>query len=220
MSSINTPTPTIANEPNIAGCSNMAKNAPNAIVNTLVPSASINAKRKASSEIKVALAPVKKKAKNKEGLEKLDGAPNIARTKVTSHPVFKYLVTLQLDLSSCYDEMLEYLRATGRFNAIRGLTREGFSLELLNEHGKRDTFEGKDIISWAEYELDPLIGSDSNWGHHCFEDDEEWKQYYEEYVRIEKQANVLDVKLIFNNQEELYKEYHKITLEEELLLRK
>ena len=141
----------------------------------------------------------------------------IARTKVTSHPVFKYLVTLQLDLSSCYDEMLEYLRATGRFNAIRGLTREGFSLELLNEHGKRDTFEGKDIISWAEYELDPLIGSDSNWGHHCFEDDEEWKQYYEEYVRIEKQANVLDVKLIFNNQEELYKEYHNITLEEELL---
>ena len=116
---------------------------------------------------------------------------------------------LQLDLSSCYDEMLEYLRATGCFNAIRGLTREGFSLELLNEHGKRDTFEGKDIISWAEYELDPLIGSDSNWGHHCFEDDEEWKEYHEEYVRIEKQANVLGVKLIFNNQEGLEQRLQK-----------
>jgi hypothetical protein len=69
MSSINTPTPTIAKKKNIAEPSKMAKNAPNAIVNTLVPSASINAKRKASSEIEVAQAPVKK-AKNKEGLKK------------------------------------------------------------------------------------------------------------------------------------------------------
>ena len=49
MSSITTPT--IANEPNIAESSNMAKNAPNTIANTLVTSAPINAKRKASIEI-------------------------------------------------------------------------------------------------------------------------------------------------------------------------
>ena len=74
----------------------------------------------------------------------------IARTKVTSHPVFKYLVTLQLDLSSCYDEMLEYLRATGRFNEPYGLTREGFSMESLDEHGKRD---GE---FYTEYGLNPV----------------------------------------------------------------
>ena len=122
---------------------------------------------------------------------------------------------LQLDLSSCYDEMLEYLRATGRFNEYSGLTPEGFSLESLDEYGERD---GQ---FFTEYGLNPLImetASRSVWNKpdkftsHCFEDDEQWKEYYEEYVRIEKQANVLDVKLIFNNdvklifnnQEELY----------------
>ena len=44
---------------------------PTAIANTLVPSASINAKRKASSEIEVAHAPVKK-AKNKEETMSID----------------------------------------------------------------------------------------------------------------------------------------------------
>ena len=48
MSSITTPT--IANEPNIVESSNMAKNAPNSIANSLVPSASIGYKRKAYTE--------------------------------------------------------------------------------------------------------------------------------------------------------------------------
>ena len=112
---------------------------------------------------------------------------------------------LQLELSSCYDEMLEYLRANNSFNEPYGLTREGFSMKSLDEHGKRD---GE---FFTEYGLNPVyLPVTTEYGlSHCFEDDEEWKEYYEEYVRIEKQANVLGVKLIFDNQEGLEQRLQK-----------
>jgi len=103
--------------------------------------------------------------------------------------------TLQNDLSYCYDKMLYHLRSTGRFNEAWGLTRGGFNLESTNEHGIRD---GQ---FFTAYSLDPSKETDK-FTSHCFEDDEEWKEYYEEYLRIENRANVLGINLIFDNEEE------------------
>ena len=114
--------------------------------------------------------------------------------KASNVDVVQLDLTLQLDFSYCYDEMLNHLIETGCFNEKRGLTRGGFSLESTNEHGNG--------LFCTEYSLDPSIKPD-NFTSHVFEDDEEWEEYYEEYLRIENQANVLGVELIFEDEDAL-----------------
>ena len=69
-------------ETNTTELSNMSKHAPNAIANTLVPSASISAKRKASSEIEIAQAPPVKKLRT--------FAVQVERTVLCSYTVEAY----------------------------------------------------------------------------------------------------------------------------------
>ena len=77
---------------------------------------------------------------------------------------------LQIDFSDCYEAMFKYLVGTGRFNANKGLTRTGFTLESI------------------KYSLD-------QYSYH----DEKWEEYYQNYLQLENQAKAIGIELMFHN---------------------
>ena len=184
MSSITTPT--IANEPNIAECSNMAKNAPNSIANSLVPSASIGYKRKASIEISDVATKKQHSAEISAALLSGFNAPiAIANTLVSACHEEERQEQLQERLSETYISMVEVLEYTsiGEYDPSEPLNESGFSLLIA---GGQET---------VHFDLD---GEDDSYGFGGInQSHSEWEDLYSEYKAVRKEAHQIGVEVEF-----------------------
>ena len=203
MSSITTPT--IANEPNIADSSNMAKNAPNSIANSLVPSASIGYKRKAYTE-KMHLDRKFSSLNHLSGKAIEHSLPSITQfDKIINHCLKNNLdindfITfnkkdseyeeerqeqLQERLSETYISMVEVLEYTsiGEYDPSEPLNESGFSLLIA---GGQET---------VHFDLD---GEDDSYGFGGInQSHSEWEDLYSEYKAVRKEAHQIGVEVEF-----------------------